>query len=545
MLRLTLFGGFSAAGADGAKVPLKSQKAKALLTYLSLPPGKPRSREQIMALLWSERGDAQARASLRQVLTGLRKELGEEAMAALVITDDAVSLDPDKVTVATAIAGEELLAGFHLHDPAFEEWLRDERLRLEDTAAPDDRPAAPPLPDKPSIAVLPFINMSGDPEQEYFSDGITEDIITGLSRFRELFVIARNSVFTYKGRPTKVQDVGRELGVQYIVEGSVRKAGNRVRVSAQLVDAMTGSHVWAERYDRAVEDVFAVQDEITETVVATLVGRLGDLGVDRAKRKPTESLTAFDHVLHARQLIYLYKQESIFKARELLEKAIALDSDYATAHAWLAETYWAEWWAGWTADAGASFETSAHHAAQAVALDDTDTQAHIQMGQVCVYRHQYDEGRFHFDKALSLNPNQPDVLMMQAFYSMYVGDPERAITQINEAIRIDPLGHYGVIQGIAYYSARNYEEAIIALKTVRAEVQSVQAWLAACHAQMDHREDAEAAAAEFVARTTKAMGQVGARPPASWMDFFAERYPYKHADDLDHLLDGLRKAGLE
>ncbi len=424
--------------------------------------------------------------------------------------------------------------------------VRAYRVRFDEPIGAADAPPSKPLPipDKPSIAVLPFTNMSGDAEQEYFSDGITEDIITGLSRFRELFVIARNSSFTYKGRPVKVQDVGRALGVQYVVEGSVRKAGNRVRVTAQLIEAATGGHLWAERYDRELEDIFAVQDEVTETVVATLAGRLGELGVDRAKRKPTENLTAFDYVLHARQLIYRYRQESIAKAKELLERAIALDAEYATAYAWLAEAFWAEWWAGWTVDEGASFESYTRHAARAVALDDTISRAHIEMGQVHLYRRQYDEARFHFDKALSLNPNDPDTMMSRAFCSVYVGEPERAVGQINEAIRIDPLGHYGFIRGLAFYSARNYEEAIAAFRTVRGEAQSIQAWLAACHAQIGNREDAKAAAAEFVAVTTKAMARVGARPPASWMGFFTERHPYRHADDRNHLLDGLRKAGL-
>jgi adenylate cyclase len=545
MLRLTLFGGFSAAGTDGTEIRLKSRKAKALLAYLALPLGKSRSREEIMALLWSDRGEAQARASLRQVLTGLRKELGEEAKAALNITDDAISLDPDNVIVANNKAGEELLAGFHLHDPAFEDWLRDERLRLEGTVTSGDQPAGPSLPDKPSIAVLPFTNMSGDPEQEYFSDGITEDIITGLSRFRELFVIARNSSFTYKGRPMKVQDIGEKLGVRYVVEGSVRKAGNRVRITAQLVDVATGNHLWAERYDREMEDVFAIQDEVTETVVATLAGRLGDLGVDYAKRKSTHSLTAFDYVLHARQLIYRYKRESILEARELLEKAIALDPEYAIAHAWLSEAYWAEWLGGWTTNAHASFEQSAHAAAQALALDDTDPQVRIQMGQICLNRRQYDEARFHFDKALSLNPNEPNALMMKSYYSTCVGDPERAVAQINEAIRVDPLGHYGFMEGIAHYTARNYDQAITAFKIVRGEAQSGRAWLAACHAQCGNLRDARAAATEFVARTTKAMADMSVRPPESWREFFAERHPYKHQEDMDHLLDGLTKAGLK
>jgi adenylate cyclase len=447
--------------------------------------------------------------------------------------------------VVNTKAGEELLAGFHLHDPAFEDWLRDERLRFEDTAAPSDQPAGLSLPEKPSIAVLPFVNMSGDPEQEYFSDGITEDIITGLSRFRELFVIARNSSFTYKGRPVKVQDIGEELGVRYVVEGSVRKAGKRVRITAQLVDVATGNHLWAERYDREMEDVFAIQDEVTETVVATLAGRLGDLGVDYAKRKPTHSLTAFDYVLHARQLIYRYKRESILEARALLEKAIALDPEYAIAHAWLSETYWAEWLGGWTTNADASFEQSARAAAQAVALDDTDPYVHVQMGQICLDRRQYDEARFHFDKALSLNPNEPNALMMKSYYSSCVGDPERAVAQINEAIRVDPLGHYGFMAGIAHYTARDYEHAMAAFKIVRGEAQGIHAWLAACHAQSGNLDDARASASEFVARATKAMADAGARPPASWRAFFAVRHPYKHQDDMDHLLDGLSRAGLD
>jgi TolB-like protein/Tfp pilus assembly protein PilF len=419
------------------------------------------------------------------------------------------------------------------------EEIRTGPARTGEAVDPAPEPRAPgteplPLPDKPSVVVLPFVNMSGDAEQEYFADGITEDIISGLSRFRELFVIARNSSFTYKGQPVKVQEIGEELGVRYVIEGSVRQAGNRVRITAQLVNAATGNHLWAERYDREMEDVFAIQDEVTKTVVATLAGRLGDIGVDHVKRKPTHSLTAFDYVLHARQLIYRYKRESILEAREFLEKAIALDPDYAIGHAWLSETYCAEWWAGWTADAGASFERAASHAVQAVALDDTDPQVHIQMGEIYLYRRQYDEARFHFDKALSLNPNEPNALMMQSGYSTYVGDPERAVALINEAIRVDPLGHYGFPKG-----------AIIAFKIVRGEAQSVHAWLAACHTQSGDLRDARAAATEFVARTTKAMADMGARPPASWREFFAERLPYKHQEDMDHLLEGLRKAGLE
>ena len=189
-----------------------------------------------------------------------------------------------------------------------------------------------PLPDKPSIAVLPFTNMSGDPEQEYFSDGITEDIITELSRFRSLFVIARNSSFTYKGHAVNVQKVGRELGVAYVVEGSVRKAGKRVRITAQLVEAATGNHIWAERYDRDLDDIFAVQDEVVETVVAILPGRIDDAGAERTRRRPTNDMAAYDYLLRASRHVYGYTRDDLIKARSYVEKAIELDPEIARAY---------------------------------------------------------------------------------------------------------------------------------------------------------------------------------------------------------------------
>jgi adenylate cyclase len=203
------------------------------------------------------------------------------------------------------------------------------------------------LPDKPSIAVLPFANMSGDAEQEYFAEGISEDIITELSRFNSVFVIARNSSFTYKGRDVKVQEVARDLGVEYVVEGSVRKAGNRVRVTAQLIEAASGNHLWAERYDRDLEDIFAVQDEVTQTVVATVAGRLEAAEMERTKRKPTERLAAYDYLLQGKDLHHRVTKEANAEGLEMLEKAIELDPDFAEAHAWLACTLGQSWARGW------------------------------------------------------------------------------------------------------------------------------------------------------------------------------------------------------
>ncbi len=547
MLRLTLFGGFSAAGADGAKVPLKSQKAKALLAYLSLPPGKPRSREQIMALLWSERGDAQARASLRQVLTGLRKELGEEAMAALIITDDAISLNPDKVTVAAANAGEELLAGFHLHDPAFEEWLRDERLRIEDTAVPGNQPAEPSRPDKPSIAVLPFTNMSGDPEQEYFADGITEDIITELSRFRSLFVIARISSFHYKGASPKVQDVGRELGVQYVVEGSVRKAANRVRITAQLVEAESGNHLWAEHYDRELEDIFAVQDEVTRTVVSTVAGRIDAVGHHRANRMSPDSLKAYDLCLRAISLIFRFTKADNAKARELLAQAIALDPVNVHAHCELSTVYLMDWVGHWVVDGDAALSEALRWGKQAVALDDTDSGSHCLLGEAYHFNREFDKARFHLEKAINLNPNDVGARGVYGQFLTCVGEPDRALAEFEYARQIDPhdLVWLPWIRGFAYFNARQYDAAIACFKQIEDPYNEVCALLAASYAHVGRLDEAKSMLEEFLRRAEEEMVDFPGRSLAAWKRSWRSFMLYKDKADVEMWLDGLHKAGLE
>ncbi|MEE9479700.1 MAG: adenylate/guanylate cyclase domain-containing protein, partial [Kiloniellales bacterium] len=248
-------------------------------------------------------------------------------------------------------------------------------LSLPETAALKTGKTAPTLalPDKPSIAVLPFDNMSGDPDQAYFSDGMTEDIITELARFRSLFVIARNSSFAFRDRTTDVAEIGRQLGVQYVVEGSVRKAGNRVRVTAQLIDAATANHIWAERYDRDLDDIFAVQDEVVRTVVATLAGRLEQAGRESAKQKPPSNLGAYDFFLRGRNHFYHMTCSDNRTAQEMFAKAIELDPGYAPAHAGLAKSNFLDWFGGWSADLQASRQRGVALAEKAVALDDTDS----------------------------------------------------------------------------------------------------------------------------------------------------------------------------
>ncbi len=269
------------------------------------------------------------------------------------------------------------------------------------------RSEALPLPDKPSIAVLPFTNMSGDAEQEYFSDGITEDIITELSRFRSLFVIARHSSFAFKGKAVTVQQVGRELGVEYVLEGSVRRAGNRVRITAQLVDARTGAHIWAERLDRDMDDLFAMQDEVTERIVATIANRLEKTEQERAKRKRPEAMGAYDYVLRARAIVS-ETAETNQQSRALYEKALSLEPDKPSRSHWS--------WPGHFYRLGESLEYATDDtlerayslARQALALDSSDYRAHLLLGFLQANRKQTAEALTHYQQAMALNSNDAD-----------------------------------------------------------------------------------------------------------------------------------------
>ena len=397
---------------------------------------------------------------------------------------------------------------------------------------------------KASIAVLPFLNMSGDPEQEYFSDGITEDIISGLSSFRELIVIARTSSFSYKGRVVPVPEIARELGAAYILEGSVRRSGTRVRITAQLVEGAKGEHLWAERYDRDVIDVFAAQDEITDAVVGTIAGRLGRIAIDRARRKPPASLTALELFLQGRDQVHRYSPDSLAKARVLLEAAIRADVSYAAANAWLAETHWAAWWTGWTDNPTDSFARAAELADRAVNLEETDPHAQSQKGQILLYLRRYDEARFHIDRAAQLNRYDPDVIMMQAFWALFAGDLDYAAAKTVEVTRLDPLGHYGLIFGMIHYARRDYQRAIASLKTVRGSFPSVHAWLAASCAMVGDHSAARAAAAAYIADATGATRATGCMMKPNWREFLQERHPFSGNPDMEHFLDGLDRSGL-
>ena len=335
----------------------------------------------------------------------------------------------------------------------------------ESTRAPAE--AHPDLPGKPSIAVLPFTNMSGDPEQEYFSDGITEDIITELARFRSLFVIARHSSFTFRGQSPDLQSIGKKLGVQYIVEGSVRRAGERVRINAQLVEAATGNHIWAERYDRLLDDIFAVQDEVTRTIVAVLPGRLEGDYAERARRKPTASMTAYDNLLRGHMHCHRYTRDDNAEAQRMYRKAIELDPNLAQAHAWLAWTYHMGHYFVW--ETHDSTDLAAESINRALALDDDDSFIRTVYAYTLRRDGRPDEAEMQFEKAVELNPNDAIATAWLAEFLVARGRSAEALQWVEKAIRRDPyhVDWYCIIQGEALYCLRDYEGAVRAIRQAR------------------------------------------------------------------------------
>jgi TolB-like protein/Tfp pilus assembly protein PilF len=533
MLRLTLSGGFSAAGADGVELAIKSKKAKGLLAYLALSPRLSRSREEIMALLWSERGEAQARASLRQALVGLRKDLGDDAMSALIVTNDAVALDLDKVTLGAQGTGAELLAGLHIHDPAFEEWLRDERLRREDDGGAVDPVGPPGRTGKPAVAVLPFANLSADPEQQYFSDGLTEDIMTELSRFGSLDVLARQSAFVLRDRAEDIREAVRELGAQYLLEGSVRRSGNRIRLTAQLVDVATQKHIWTDRYDRELADVFAIQDDLVHAIVATLAGRMKADSRERALRKPPENLMAYDYYLQGLWFDGKYDLASMAAGRAVMEKAIALDPTFARAYGHLAHfMMMAGWFEG---SSEIPSDEVLEIAKRAVELDPTDGDCFAKLGVVHVDRREPEEARQNLEAALRLNPHDSSTWSHYAWYLVTIGQAAEALEYLDRRAAVDPYlpNWHWDIRAAALYDLGRYEDAAQVLEQKANPYFFNYGQLAACHGQLGRKDEA-----------LRCWEKVLEISPEATLALISEGNCHTRQKDVDHWLEGLRKAGL-
>jgi TolB-like protein/Tfp pilus assembly protein PilF len=401
------------------------------------------------------------------------------------------------------------------------------------------RPALP-LPDRPAIAVLPFTNMSGDPEQEYFSDGISEDIITALSKLRWFFVIARNSSFVYKGKAVHMKEVAEELGVGYVVEGSVRKGGDRVRITAQLNDVATGSHVWAERYDRDLADVFAVQDEITEAIVAAIEPQLYAAENFRAQRKPPDSMDAWDLVMRALSHYWRVTRQDGIVAQALLEKAIAIDPNYGQALGVLATSHTFSAHMGW-ADMATSVPIAERAALAAIRVDSEDPWAHNALACVYLFTRRFEDSLAEFELALQLNPN---FSLAQGFYGLalsYCGRWKEADEAARRALRLAPRDPFSAIYtGIASYAqfvGRNYDEAMrLSREAVRQRNDFVGGHrVLTAAAGMAGKAEVAAAALQELRR---------AQPNIS-LDWIAKEMPIGQDSEREHYLEGFRRAGLD
>ncbi len=437
-----------------------------------------------------------------------------------------------KLEIAFEDAGEQQLKNI-------EGSVRVYRLRLGGAAA-TRRPALP-LPDKPSIAVLPFQNMSGDPEQEYFADGIVEDLIMALSRFRWLFVIARNSSFTYKGRAVDVKRVGRELGVRYVLEGSVRKAGNLIRIAGQLIDASTGAHLWADRFDGELKDIFDLQDQVTARVVTVIAPKLVGAEIERAQRKPTDRLDAYDYYLRGEASSRPWTREANSEALRLYCKAIELDPDFASAYGRAAFCYVQRKARGWMINRDQEIAEGARLAKLAVRLARDDAVALCWGGYALAYLvHDLESGATFLNRALTLNPNDHAAWALSGWVKAWLGEPEAAIQQLAHAMRLSPLDPLTFVMqaaiGFAHFLAGRYDEG--SSWAERALRERPDFLLALVPAAVNNALAGYLSAAQ---RATTALRRLN---PSLRISNIGDLIPLRRPEDLARLAEGLRKAGL-
>ena len=479
------------------------------------------SRDDLIAHVWG--GRIVSEAALARCINGARSAIGDSGEAQRLIK----TLPRKGLRFVGGVREEQAPSG-----------------STADAAAGTERtPPTLALPDRPSIAVLPLHNLSGDKGQDYFSDGITEDILTELSRFSELFVIARNSSFQYKGKAVDVRQVGRELGVRYVLQGSIRRGGDRVRISVQLADAVTGAQRWAERYDRQLGDVFAVQDEVACTIVAILAAHVNKAEIERTLNKAPETWQAYDYYLRAADkrasFLSSLKATELYEGRRLLEQSLAIDPNYARAYARLAGTHLGALVNAVDGDYLNPLALDRAHqlARKAVQLDSNLPDAHAALGLALLRRHDHEAAIAEFERAMALNPN----FTHQAFSEVlvYAGDSARAIEAVERHMRLDPfyMPQAPLWLGFAHYMLKQYSQALPPLREYVSRAPNFRgghACLAATYAQLGKLEEARAEAAEVL------------RIEPNWTieGTQARLSPFKSTQDAEHYFDGLRKAGL-
>jgi adenylate cyclase len=400
--------------------------------------------------------------------------------------------------------------------------------------AGSDADAVLRLPAKPAVAVLPFTNLSGDPEQAYFSDGITEDVISELARFRELLVFARDSSFAFSGQSVSVRGVGRALGADYMVKGSVRRAGGRVRITAQLIDVTTGTHLWADRYNQPFEDLFAMEDEIVAAIAASLAGRIEAAGAEQARRKPTTDLAAYDCVLRGMKYLAEYDENANAQAREMFQRAIELDPAYARARAYLALTIYVQEVLP-EAAVKEALGRALKFAREAVALDSEDSHCQRILGQIALSAREFERADFHSERATTLNPNDAHAAAFRANVLPYFGRHDEALACMSKAMRLNPLhpSWYWHMLARALHCAGRHEEAIAAYERIEVPRFFELAYLGACHAKLGRGKEAR----HFAERT------LAAKPDFS-SSTWVEGVPFRYRPDRRRLLEELLAAGL-
>ena len=460
----------------------------------------------------------------------------------VVVQGSVTETVPTRMPFEFDSLGEQVLKGFDQPIRAFAVRMEPgKELPVPEVIANSQstEPEGLQVPDKPSIAVLAFDNLSGDPGQEYLSDGISESIITGLSRFSGLFVIARQSSFSYKEKAATVQEIASNLGVQYILEGSVQKSNSRIRVNAQLIDAITGHHLWAQQYDRLWEDIFALQDDITQHItsnIGSFEGPLEKATRVQVKQKAPSDLRAYDYLLLGRERFFLVTKEENAKAREMFQKSVELEPSYSLGHTWIAWTHLVDRDFGWSDDPVNSLNIGLDHAQKAVTLDNAEAEAHWVLGMALTdSKNQQKIAIAEFERALSLSPNNADLLASYGWALSYLGRAEDAVESIKKAMRLNPVYPDWYIQGlmIALYCARCYEEVIAVSKTINVRHLTTHLLLAGSYAQIGQLDDAKIPAANALEEN-----------PDFSLRQWSENLSFENPADLEHYIDGLRKAGL-
>jgi TolB-like protein len=493
-----------------------------LLIYLVQNRDRVVSKDDLIASVWE--GRIVSESTLTSRINAARKAVGDSGEDQKLIRTISRRGFRFVGTVRTRSNGDEPARPI---GPPPEELRDQSRLAL-------------PASDRPAIAVLPFINMSGDPEQEYFSDGISEDIITALSKLRWFFVIARNSSFVYKGKSVHLRQVAEDLGVGYVVEGSVRKSGDRVRITVQLNDVATGGHIWAERYDRGIADVFAVQDEITEAIVTAIEPQLYARESFRAQRKPPDSMDAWDLVMRGLSHYWRVTRQDNIVAQALLEKAIAIDPNYGQALGVLATSQTFSFHMGWV-DRATTLPIAERAALAAIRADSEDPWAHHALGCVDLFTRRFEDSLAEFELALRLNPN---FSLAQGYYGLalsYCGRLEEADRATRRALRLSPRDPFSAIyMGIAAYSQfvrRDYDEAMrLAREAIRQRSDFVGAHRVLT-AAAGMAGDTETAAA--------ALQELRRAQPNISLAWIADEMPIMQGGELEHYLEALRHAGLD